>query len=247
MSAPLTLSEVIQTGIDSAHQNIYVSIPATVQTYYPSTQTVDAQPVVQRPVYDDEGVVSYESLPVVPNVPVAFPRGGGFAFSYPLAQGDTVLLVFSTYAFGVWRSNNQTDQPPGDNRLNSMGYPVAIPGIAATSNALASATSDTMVMGLDNGNAQLALSSSLSTLVNGSSNIQVKGSEINLNTSAVNLGSSPSDYLVLAGLFVAAITNLTTVFNAHVHPTSTGPSGPSTTPMTPPSASSVATTATKAQ
>ena len=85
--------------------------------------------MVQRVDYNEDDERKLTRLPVIPNVPVQWPRGGGMWFSMPLAAGDHVLLVFSEAAIGHWRASGEV-APPGDLRRHSIGYPIALAGIA---------------------------------------------------------------------------------------------------------------------
>lgn len=126
MSEP-TLAEVIRAAIDSRLLDMHTCIPATVVTYNPLTQTVDAQPAIKRSVEKRDGSYAHEKLPIVMNVPVMWQRGGGFALRLPLATGDTVWLVFSEAATAQWRTTGQVSEP-GDLRRFDLSYAAAFPG-----------------------------------------------------------------------------------------------------------------------
>lgn len=132
MSEP-TLAEIIRRAIDARLLDVNVSCTARVEKFTPGPPgppVVDAMPVIRRALLDEEGTVTHEELPVIPNVPVIYPRGSGdsCAITWPLAKGDYVQLVFATQAFAQWRESGDISDP-GDLRLHSLANPVAIPGI----------------------------------------------------------------------------------------------------------------------
>lgn len=124
-----TWEEVIEEAIKAKLLEVHTAIPGKVISYDAEKQTADVLPVVQRVDYNEDDEHKLTRLPVIPNVPVQWTRGGGMWFSMPLAAGDHVLLVFSEAAIGHWRASGEV-APPGDLRRHSIGYPIAIPGIA---------------------------------------------------------------------------------------------------------------------
>lgn len=143
MSLPPTEQELIARAIASALGDVYTAGPGIVQSYDPETQCADILPAVKRALPTTSGDVAYEDLPIIPNVKICFPRGGAFQITWPLAKGDSVLLVCCNYAINAWRvgSNAQT-VPPGDLRQHALGSAFAFPNLAidsaATPNAQAS-------------------------------------------------------------------------------------------------------------
>jgi hypothetical protein len=135
-----TWQEIISEAIESRLLELHTAIPGKVVSYDASTQTAEVTPVVQRAEPREDGGNTLTPLPSIPNVPVQWPRGGGYALHFPLKAGDHVLLVFSEAAIGHWRASGEL-APPGDLRRHSLGYPVAIPGIAPESTPIDGASS----------------------------------------------------------------------------------------------------------
>lgn len=147
-----TLQEVLAEVIESRLLELHTAIPGKVISYDASKQTAEVLPVVQRVDPTEDGGSTLTRLPSIPNVPVQWPRGGGYAIHFPLAAGDHVLLVFSEAAIGHWRASGEI-APPGDLRRCSLGYPVAIPGIAPEASPLTDAPADEGVVNVPSGKA----------------------------------------------------------------------------------------------
>lgn len=128
MSEP-TLAEIVRLALDSRLLDLHVALPCRVVSYDAATQTVEALPLVRRAIEDTSGEVQHEDLPKLPNVPVLFPRSAAFSASWPIAAGDTVLVVFCSSAIGNWRQSGDLANP-GDLRRHDLSHAVAIPGIA---------------------------------------------------------------------------------------------------------------------
>jgi hypothetical protein len=108
-----------------------------VESYDATTQKASVQPLIKRGYYDEKGGVRQaESLPIITGVPVLFPGGGGCRITWPIAVGDTVLLVFSEASLDKWVvTGGEVD--PRDDRRHSLSDAVAIPGLRPFKNATA--------------------------------------------------------------------------------------------------------------
>lgn len=129
MSLEPTWAELLEEAIESRLLELHTAIPGKVVSYDKATQTAEVLPVVLRAEPKEDGGNTLTRLPSIPNVPVQWPRGDGFAIHFKLKPGDHVLLVFSEAAIGHWRASGEM-APPGDLRRHSLGYPIAIPGAA---------------------------------------------------------------------------------------------------------------------
>lgn len=125
----VTLAEVFRANNRALLAGLHTSMPGVIKSYDPETKTAVVQPVIKVPTFDPESGEALESeeLPVLSNVPVQFPRGGGWHISFPLEEGDHVTLIFSEAATGAWRTSGEISEP-GDVRRHSLGYPTAFPG-----------------------------------------------------------------------------------------------------------------------
>jgi hypothetical protein len=138
MPLSVDLTELLEEVIAARLAELHTAIPGTIKTYDAATQTAEVVVQVRAQTPKEDGSLQAEEAPVIPNVPVQWPRGGGFALHFPLAAGDHVLLVFSEAAIGHWRETGQLADP-GDLRRHSLAYPIAIPGIAPNAGKLADA------------------------------------------------------------------------------------------------------------
>ena len=145
-------TDVTQAWIDDALLRVQTSMPGRVQSYDPATQTADVVPLLRVQVPQGDGSNAFEALPVVPHVPVKFPRGGGFAVTFPMAPGDFVLLVACSGDLGTWFAGDGSVTTPVDLRRHHLGNVVAIPGLFPRARALAHPSSN-LCLGLDSADA----------------------------------------------------------------------------------------------
>lgn len=128
MSRTPGLDEVISLAMDRRLEEVYTAIPARVTAYDPVTQQCHAQPSIKLAYENEEGTRTVEDPPVVTNVPVMWPRGGGFRLTFPLAAGDDVLLVFSMRSIDLWQERGGCLDPQDDRRFH-ISDAIAVPGM----------------------------------------------------------------------------------------------------------------------
>ena len=103
------------------------AFPARVQSYNPDLQVADLVPLVRRQVPQPDGSHTTEALPVLPCVPVCFPRMGQWFVSFPIEPGDTGLVIVCSGDIGPWRIGSGDVTDPGDLRRHHMSHAVFLP------------------------------------------------------------------------------------------------------------------------
>lgn len=126
MSLNPSLPQIIEAAIETGKQEHWSSLSGTVHAVL-GQGCVDVEPNSDNPIPDETGATIYEALPIVPNVRVLWPRSSKAAFTFPIAVGDSGLLVMLTLSDDEWR-NGQPGQP-GDIRRNHLAFAIFIPGL----------------------------------------------------------------------------------------------------------------------
>lgn len=145
-----TLAQVIERFVRRGVEGIHTSMPGIIQKYDAGAQTAEVLPAVKNVYQDVDGVEVVEDFPVLPDVPIAFPRSGKYFVSFPLARGDTVTLIFGERSTDQWWGTGRVSDP-GDLRRFSLSDAVAIPGGYPSTAPLQDAHAENMVMGRDGG------------------------------------------------------------------------------------------------
>ncbi|WP_346828422.1 Gp138 family membrane-puncturing spike protein [Serratia inhibens] len=112
---------------DDIMSNLRVALPGIIQSFDPETVTCVVQPAVKGYESDDAGKKSSLSLPLLVDVPVIFPRGGGVTLTFPVKAGDECLLVFSDRCIDFWWQNGGV-QESVDSRMHDLSDAFAIVG-----------------------------------------------------------------------------------------------------------------------
>lgn len=144
-----TLSSTIIKGVESRLKDLHTSMPGIIDSFDPVTQLARVQPAIKRVFKignaDGSEMLIPEALPLLINVPVQFPRAGGFCLTFPVKQGDECLLIFSERSIDNWYTFGGVKNP-GSRRFHSLSDAIAILGVSSKFNAISS---------FDNTNVQL--------------------------------------------------------------------------------------------
>ncbi len=145
------LASVIANAMESRLVDVHTALPARVESYDAGRQVADVKPMIRRVIRAENMDRVSEELPVIPCVPVLWPRGGGAFISLPLAAGDFGWVMFGDYSIDRFRSTGQ-DSDPGDERRFDLANAVFLPhGPFPSSEKLADADASQIRIGFDGG------------------------------------------------------------------------------------------------
>lgn len=88
-----------------------VAIPAIIESFDAGKQTVSVQPAITENIQVGEEAAKATKLPILTDIPICFPRAGGYSITLPIKKGDECLLVFADMCIdGWWQSGGVQDQ-----------------------------------------------------------------------------------------------------------------------------------------
>ena len=120
-------------------------------------QTVSVQPSIQEVILVN-AMRTPTTLPILDDVPVVFPRAGGFSLTFPVAIGDECIVVFQDMAIdNWWQSGGVQAQPDGKLYRHDIGDAVAIFGVTSNPRALANYSTSSTQLRSDDGTVVLDL------------------------------------------------------------------------------------------
>lgn len=141
------------------HQSeIWTAIPGYINTVNLSNMTCTVQPTVIVNVADPNGNAIPTKLPLLLDVPIVFPCGGGFMVSFPVAVNDEVLVIFASRCIdGWWQSGGA--QKESEFRFHDLSDGFAIPGPRSVPNVPTSISSTDLQVRNKAGTVYLSLTS----------------------------------------------------------------------------------------
>lgn len=119
--------QFMQAIQDAISGGIRVALPGTVISFDPNAVTATVQPAIQGYETDATGKKHSISLPVLVDVPVAFPRGGGCTLTFPVKSGDECELIFNDRCIDFWWQSGGVQEPVSP-RQHHIGDAIAFLG-----------------------------------------------------------------------------------------------------------------------
>ena len=215
MNRPTTLQDLLARFRQSFAAQIHTSLPGKIVRYDSTTQKADVELLIKDRYTDETGALQVKTFPVIPAVPVQFPGAGGYRITFPIAEGDTGLVVFTEASLDKWLVSGGTVDPE-DDRRHDLTDAVFQPGLRDFGHPLGSAPTDRATFGKDDG---------LQIHVDGSK-IRI-GSNTSIELEKAACGDTLWNYLTSANPLLGLVSWLA----SHTHPT---PAGASSAPTNPP-------------
>lgn len=205
--------EIMRSAIRDGLMATRVCLPARVTAWDPVTCRIKAQPLIRR-VYRDETGEHEQDLPIVHNVPVQFMRWGGFVIRCPIQPqdethaGDVVALLVADRDLDAWLAGDGSPAAPDTARLHDLSDAFAIPGFYPLSMTLPGLADGNLVIGREDGSAELSISAA--------GLVVVEGAE-------VKLGAQAAQAALLGDAFMSAFKTWVTGVNAGIAAAATAP------------------------
>ena len=116
----------LRFAIRQSLKELYTCTPGVVKSYDAETRRAEVMGALKMVTTGGYEV----TRKTIRNVPVVFPRGGGFELTFPLAKGDPVLLVYSQRGLAEWKKTLDVSTPDVDGFFSERDA-IAIPGFGA--------------------------------------------------------------------------------------------------------------------
>lgn len=138
-------AEALRRILESDRLDLHTGMPGRVRSFDRQAQTAEIELGLRRviPAGDEDEDDQVEDYPILPDVPICYPRGGGFRISWPLSVGDHVWVMFSDGDLNAWRGSGSTSDPGVATRHGLSGA-VCYPGVHHRGGANGNATDTTL-------------------------------------------------------------------------------------------------------
>lgn len=167
---------------------------ATIQSFDSAKQTVTASLNYKKTTLQRKSDGTYENVlidyPLLLDVPVIFLGGGAFRLTFPVANGDTCLILFNDRDIDNWVQSGQVG-PVASSRMHSFSDGIALVGLRPSTGALENF--DTTRAAIGNGETYVAV---------GPDKIKIANALTTLNTQLQNLATELQNLVTQ----IAAIT-----------------------------------------
>ena len=174
--------ESLRLALENAQSRLWTAMPGLVVSVNLLAQTLSVQPAIQGTVTSADGESQSVNLPLLVDVPIVWPRAGGFALTFPVAINDEVLVVFASRCIDSWWQSGQIgaqaevrmhDLSDGFAILAPTSQPRRLGNVSATNAQLRDSAGTTFLELMPGGGMRLK---STSSLIIDSPNIAINGS-----------------------------------------------------------------------
>ena len=162
----------------------------TVQAINYAEMTASIQVVFQQQMRNG----TYQSIPILTDCPVVTPQGGGFSLQFPIAAGDTALVLFADRNIDNWFTAAGV-MPPADGRLHALSDAIAIVGLNSLAGPLAPAPSASEARLIDKA---------------GTTKVGLSGGKVTIQNASENLGTVLGNLVTALNTLNSAISSMTT-------------------------------------
>ncbi|EDB2568409.1 translation initiation factor IF-2 [Salmonella enterica] len=128
------LAETFKSERETTKNQIRVALPGIVQSFDPDAVTAVVQPAIRSVEIDNDGNRVTKPYPLLVDVPVVFPRGGGCTLTFPVKADDECLVIFADRCIDFWWQNGGV-QEPVDDRVHDLSDAFCIVGPQSQSQA----------------------------------------------------------------------------------------------------------------
>lgn len=119
--------EPLRAALEGKQAELWTALPGLIESYDPEAQTASVQPALKGFVIAETGEKESVDLPLLVDVPVVFPTGGGFSLTFPVRSGDECLVVFASRCIDGWWASGGV-QPPLEGRMHDLSDGFALVG-----------------------------------------------------------------------------------------------------------------------
>lgn len=147
--------ELLRSAVTYFLSDVNTCLPGKVEEYDPAEQKVSVKPLIKRRLVTEEGEELLEELPIIPDVPVYFPRTQAFFLTFPIQVGDLVMIIFAQRSLDNWLAGQGEDTDPDEFRMHDLTDAIALPGLYPFGQAIKDIDDARVSIGKDEGGMQL--------------------------------------------------------------------------------------------
>lgn len=216
--------EALRSALEAHQAKMWTGLPGKIVSYDAARQRATVQLAIKSFVKQEDGSQKAVDLPLLQDVPVQFPGGGGQTMTFPIKAGDETFVTFSSRSPDSWQQSGG-EQVPVDAGMHTLSGGFALMGFRNDTRALPNVSSTETQIRSDDGNTRIGLSGEGGVSVSTDRAVGVSAAQ------GVSIGSGSGETVITGTVRINGelIVN-SIVFSTHRHTgvqsgsdTSTGP------------------------
>lgn len=148
--------EAIRMATEAQRADMWTAMPGIIQSYNAQAMTAVVQVSIQLNQIAPDRSITPVTIQPLPDVPIVFPRGGGYELTFPIANGDECLVVFASRCIDNWWANGGV-QSQRELRMHDISDGFAIPGPWSQKTKIANVSTKTTQLRTDDGTVYVEL------------------------------------------------------------------------------------------
>jgi phage baseplate assembly protein V len=149
-------ADALATALAGLQARLWTALPGVVESFDPITVTAVIAPTIKGVVARPDGQPEVVDLPLLPDVPVVFPRGGGVTLTFPVKPGDECLVVFSSRCIDAWWQSGGSQLAP-ELRMHDLSDGFALIGPQSQARKIDNIATDSAQLRSDDGAAYIEI------------------------------------------------------------------------------------------
>lgn len=200
--------ESLRLALENAQSQIWTALPSVVTAVDLSKQTVSVQPSVQGNISAPDGSSQSVNLPLLVDVPIVWPRAGGFALTFPIAAGDEVLVVFASRCIDTWWQSGGVGVQ-AEVRMHDLSDGFAVLAPTSQPKKLSNVSSSNVQLRDEAGTTYVEIAPGGKIKLTGATSIDLEAPTVNLKATDINIEGTTTQ---TGGMSIGGIT-----FGTHKH------------------------------
>jgi hypothetical protein len=198
-------------------QRLRVALPGIVTAFAPGPPAkVSVQIATNEPVTANipvSGVFNVRSqmiqIPLLVDVPLLVPCGGGYEITFPVQIGDEVLVIFSDTQIDQWLGNGGLNNYPNTTRRHSLADGIAILGLRSKPRGISSWSANSLQIRNDAGSVVVDV---------GANGVTVTAANVTINATNANVTASGNATITGGTVTIGSNTHIDgKTFLLHTH------------------------------
>lgn len=148
--------EALRVAMDGLKSGLWTSMPGIIQSFSASAVTATVQIAIKGVVHTPDGKAQFVNMPLLVDVPVHFPRGGGCTLTFPVAKGDECLVVFAARCIDGWYQSGGV-QAPMEPRIHDLSDGFAFVGFFSQATKISGISTTTAQLRSNDGSTKVEL------------------------------------------------------------------------------------------
>lgn len=174
------LYAAMRYALDGLRTEIQTSLPAIIQSFDPVKRTCTAQPTIRYQMTNYDNTKKWVTLPIIVDIPVIFPSGGGYTLTFPIKQGDECLLIFASRCIDAWWYSGGV-QNQDDIRFHDYSDGFALVGVNSRPKVIPNISTNSVQLRSDAGRDFIEVAASGHINVNSTNEVTLTSPKITLN------------------------------------------------------------------